>query len=163
MATGALTGTGQGDFHHPVLPLGRLAGLYLRRFLRLRLFRYLEKFLCHVSRCQCIGHVSLLKFALTRAAFARLGPGATRSPASTLLFSSATPICPSVARSGSPCARPTPRRDLLLLQVCARPLPHLPSGTDLCRVPVLLSSGSARGDRWASQVSGSSSFTRAAF
>ena len=48
-------------------------------------------------RRRCVGHGPLLKLASTRAAFARPGPSANRSPTSSLICSPPTPSPPSAA------------------------------------------------------------------
>lgn len=65
---------------------------------------------------------SLQKFASTRAAFARPGPRATRSPASPLLCGPPTPISPS-ALAAVPLAFGLPRGGLFFLaEARVRPL-----------------------------------------
>ena len=65
-------------------------------------------------RRRCIGHGSLLKFPSTRAAFARPGPGACPVPRLLAPMQPSDSLVAVGRGSGSPCARPTSRRTLLL-------------------------------------------------
>ena len=58
----------------------------LPRGLLFRSFRYPLESGCHATRRRCTGHVSPQRLTSARASFARPGPGAARSPMSSLFF-----------------------------------------------------------------------------
>ena len=80
--TGALTGSGLGDFHHPALP-----------WLRLAAFRYPLKSRRHGDPSRCLAHVSLQKFVDHTGCLCSVGSAAPpRYPTSTLVCSPPTPL-----------------------------------------------------------------------